>query len=197
MWTSKYRKWQLGVLVFSYNKITMKQEDLQKALEAFGKGGITVNGDFVVEKHVEHEVGNVEAGGIGIQIINGNDVPLVQSDKDIKSAIQELIDAKTADGKNLFQNKKQWWAVYKVLQKFCNYPSQMTAFVAKMKELEVSKVDDKRDLSYESLSAAGRDVPLIATCSPATWNTFKDKTDNYKQQYIVAEFLMQKMGIKS
>lgn len=32
---------------------------------------VTVNGDLVIEKHVEHEIGNVEAGGIGIQIVNG------------------------------------------------------------------------------------------------------------------------------
>ena len=49
----------------------MTQEELQKALEAIGKGGINVNGDLVLEKHVEHEIGNVEAGGIGIQINNG------------------------------------------------------------------------------------------------------------------------------
>ena len=41
----------------------MKQEDIQKALEALGKSGITVAGDLVLEKHVEHEVNNVEAGG--------------------------------------------------------------------------------------------------------------------------------------
>ncbi len=175
----------------------MKQEDLQKVLESIGKNGMTVNGDFVVEKHVEHEVGNVEAGGVGIQIINGKDVPLVQSDKDIKSVILELLDAKTEDGKYLFQNKKQWWAVYRVLQMFCNYPNQMTAFEAKMKELEVSKVDGKRDLSYDSLSAAPKDVPYMATCSLDTWNTLKNKSDNYKQQYEVAVFLMKKMGFKS
>ena len=49
----------------------MTQDELQKALEAIGKGGINVNGDLVLEKHVEHEIGNVEAGGIGIQINNG------------------------------------------------------------------------------------------------------------------------------
>lgn len=49
----------------------MTQEELQKVLEAIGKGGINVNGDLVLEKHVEHEIGNVEAGGIGIQINNG------------------------------------------------------------------------------------------------------------------------------
>ena len=46
----------------------MKQENIQKALEAIAKNGITVAGDLVLEKHVEYEVGNVEQGGIGIQI---------------------------------------------------------------------------------------------------------------------------------
>ena len=63
----------------------MNKEDLQAALEAIGKGGITIAGDFVLEKHVEHEVANVEAGGIGVQIVNGNapkpSVPKVSSVK--------------------------------------------------------------------------------------------------------------------
>ena len=41
------------------------------ALEAISKSGIKVAGDLVLEKHVEHEVANVEPGGIGIQINNG------------------------------------------------------------------------------------------------------------------------------
>lgn len=45
----------------------MDKEFLEKIL----KGGITVQGDFVLEKQVENEIGNVEAGGIGIQINNG------------------------------------------------------------------------------------------------------------------------------
>ena len=49
----------------------MNQEDIQKALEAIGKGGITVAGDLVLEKNVEYEVNNVENGGIGIQVVNG------------------------------------------------------------------------------------------------------------------------------
>lgn len=40
-------------------------------LEKILKGGITVQGDFVMEKHVENEIGNVETGGIGIQINHG------------------------------------------------------------------------------------------------------------------------------
>ena len=175
----------------------MKQENLQKTLEAVTKCGITVKGDFVLEKHVEYEIGNVENGGIGIQINNGKDAPIAKSDKDIKSTIEALLALKDEKNAYLFQNKKQWWAVYRVLFYFCNYPTQMTAFETKMKELEVAIVDGKRDLSYESLSAAVKEVPLMATCSPATWNTLKDKSDNYKQQYVVADFLMQKLCIKS
>ena len=48
----------------------MKSEELERIMEAIGKGGVQVAGDFVIEKHVEHEVANVEAGGIGIQIVN-------------------------------------------------------------------------------------------------------------------------------
>ena len=47
---------------------------MQKTLEAIAKSGITVNGDLVLEKHVEYEIDNVENGGIGIQIIKGKDV---------------------------------------------------------------------------------------------------------------------------
>ena len=65
----------------------MKQEDIQKTLEALGKGGITVAGDFVVSKNVEYEVNNVEAGGIGIQIVNGN----VSSDRNHALATDEQI----------------------------------------------------------------------------------------------------------
>ena len=175
----------------------MKQENLQKALEAVAKSGITVNGDFVLEKHVEYEIGNVENGGIGIQVNNGKDEPIAKSDKDIKAVIEALLKAKDDKDGFIFRNKKQWWAVYRVLSTFCNYPKQMTAFGTKMKELKVDEVDGKRDYSYDSLSAAPKDVPKMATCSPSAWNAFKDINENYKQQYDVAEFLMQKLGIKS
>lgn len=177
----------------------MNQEDIKKALEAMGKSGITVAGDLVLEKNVQYEVNNVENGGIGIQITNGNHVPLSISDKDIKAAIIELQEARFDGEKKepIFKNKKQWWAVFKVLCRWCNYPSQMTAFETKMKELEVAKIDGKRDLSYESLSAASKEVPKMATCSPDTWSALKDINDNYKQQYDVSDFLMRKLGIKS
>ena len=155
------------------------------------------NGDVVGVKIVENQFGNIEPGGIGIQVNNGKDEPIAKSDKDIKAVIEALLKAKDDKDGFIFRNKKQWWAVYKVLSIFCNYPKQMTAFGTKMKELKVDEVDGKRDYSYESLSAASKEVPQMATCSPTAWNAFKDINENYKQQYDVAEFLMQKLGIKS
>ena len=71
------------------------------------------------------------------------------------------------------------------------------AFEAKMGELNVSKIDGKRDFSYDSLSKAANDVPKLATCKPDSWYTMKDISDHYKQQFVVADFLMLKLGIKS
>jgi len=155
------------------------------------------NGDVVGVKIVENQFGNIEPGGIGIQVNNGKDEPIAKSDKDIKAVIEALLKAKDDKDGFIFRNKKQWWAVYRVLSTFCNYPKQMTAFGTKMKELKVDEVDGKRDYSYDSLSAASKEVPQMATCSPSAWNAFKDINENYKQQYDVAEFLMQKLGIKS
>ena len=154
-------------------------------------------GDVVGVKIVENQFGNIESGGIGIQVNNGKDEPIAKSDKDIKAVIEALLKAKDDKDGFIFRNKKQWWAVYRVLSTFCNYPKQMTAFGTKMKELKVDEVDGKRDYSYDSLSAAPKEVPQMATCSPSAWNAFKDINENYKQQYDVAEFLMQKLGIKS
>ena len=177
----------------------MKQEDMQKALDALGKSGITVNGDLVLEKKVEYEVNNVESGGIGIQINNGQEqiTPLSYMDKDIQTAIRELLKATDEKNELLFRNKKQWWAIYKVLSTFCNYPNKMRAFEIKMNELEVAKVDGERDLTYVSLTAASKDVPQMAICTPSAWTAYKDINENYNQQYIVADFMMLKLGIKS
>lgn len=129
----------------------MTREYLQSALEALGKSGITVNGDLALEKHVENEIGNVEPGGTGIQINNGDKAktPMTAGDKDIKATIEALLKEKDDKGNLIFRNKKQWWG--------------------------------------------GK----IATCEPSAWGAFKDLSDNYRQQYEVAGFLMQRLGIKS
>ncbi|MBR1767950.1 MAG: hypothetical protein IJ742_04485 [Prevotella sp.] len=125
------------------------------------------------------------------------DMPLTEKDKEIKMAIEDLLQAKDDQEKFIFKNKKQWWAVFRVLSVYRNYPLQKQAFVTKMIELKVAKVDGKRDLSFESLNKAQESVPKITTCTPSVWSEYKDINDNYKQQYEVADFLMRKLGIMS
>lgn len=40
-------------------------------MEDNAKTIINVAGDYVQSKHVDYEINNVEAGGIGIQFVNG------------------------------------------------------------------------------------------------------------------------------
>jgi len=155
------------------------------------------NGDIVALKVVEYEFGNIEAGGIGVQNNIVKDVPLTVSDKDIKMTLEALLRQKDEDNKLLFKNKKQWWAVYRVLSTFCHYPIKMTSFKTKITDMEIDYGGNPNVITYDSLSDAPKTVPQMATSSPSAWDTYKDMSDNYKQQYAVAEFLMLKLGIKS
>ena len=155
-------------------------------------------------------------------LLKTGEIPLMNiKDKEVKAAIEKLLKAKDVKNEFVFKNKKQWWAVYKVLEK-CQYPTKMTVFVIKMKELleskeeadkleslskvegkspdyrlYVVKIDGSRDLSYESLRAVAKDVPLLANCDPSMWKEYAEVNDNYKQQYVVAEFLMKELGLMS
>ena len=155
------------------------------------------NGDVVALKVVENEFGNIEAGGIGIQIINGKDVPLTVSDKDIKATLESLLKEKDNKGKLLFKNKKQWWAVFRVLSTFCQYPKQMNSFKTKITDMEIDYGGNPNVITYDSVVAASKEVPQMATSSPSAWDTYKEISENYKQQYVVADYLMSKLGIKS
>lgn len=44
---------------------------MEEKLALLKESGVTVLGDLVLEKNVEHEIGVVQEGGIGIQIVNG------------------------------------------------------------------------------------------------------------------------------
>lgn len=85
-------------------------------LKTLAESGITINGDLVLEKHVEHEIGNVEKGGTGIIINNYNnnkdDKSVTVSDEKIKNAIEELQEAKDEQGSYIMHDKDQWYAVF-------------------------------------------------------------------------------------
>ena len=157
----------------------MTREYLQSALEALGKSGITVNGDLALEKHVENEIGNVEPGGTGIQINNGDKAktPMTAGDKDIKATIEALLKEKDDKDKLLFRNKKQWWAVFRVLSTFCQYPKLMTSFKTKITDMEIDYGGNPNTITYDSLADAPKTVPLMATSSPSSWDTRADASN--------------------
>lgn len=63
--------------------------------------------------------------------------------------------------------------------------------------MEIKYGGNPNVITYASLADVAESVPQIATISPSLWDTYKDLSDNYKQQYVVAEYLMLKLGIKS
>lgn len=74
-------------------------------MEKILKGGIIVQGDFVMEKHVENEIGNVEAGGIGIQINHG--VPQPQPKKAYDGDADVLSHINTPEAQQLWEKAQE------------------------------------------------------------------------------------------
>ena len=171
----------------------MKQEDIQKALEALGKNGITVAGDLVLEKKVEYEVNNVESGGIGIQIINGKgETSLTVSDNEIKTALEQLQEAKDEQNKYIMHDSDQWYAVFRVLSYYCGYPSKPKDFERVMKNIGT---DDLRlPCVYENF----RKVPLGQLPNNVSlWSNYANIANQQTQKQLkVAMKLMEILDVK-
>ena len=170
----------------------MNQEDIQKALEAIGKSGITVAGDLVLEKKVEYEVNNVETGGIGIQINNSKETPLAKSDKDIKEAIKKLQEERDEQGKFLMHDLDQWYAIFRVLSHFCGYPKKRKDFEKTMKNIGAD--DFRIPCKYENFrKVALNQLPQ----NVALWKQFVNSADQYSlKQIIVAMKLMELLHLE-
>ena len=65
----------------------------EEKLEFLKNAGVTVLGDFVVEKTVENEFGVIESGGIGIQIVNGGSAASKRDGRKKVSRGTKTIDA--------------------------------------------------------------------------------------------------------
>ena len=110
----------------------MKQEELQKLLETMGMANITVNGDLVLHKSNNYEINNVEPGGIGIQIISGNEIPNAttnpakQPSPDSNAPHDDAIAEKKDDEPNYFAPtiniqtllKKPWFTEFRSDKKY-------------------------------------------------------------------------------
>ena len=65
----------------------------EEKLEFLKNAGVTVLGDFVLEKTVENEFGVIESGGIGIQIVNGGSAASKRDGRKKVSGGSKIVDA--------------------------------------------------------------------------------------------------------
>ncbi len=119
----------------------MNQEDIQKTLEAISKSGITVAGDLVLEKKVEYEVNNVENGGIGIQIINGEKNSQSVSDK--KELSKEQLASAIENCQEYFWAKSAYAVLFCLLRDECKKELSQAGF-----ERMVVALPYKKELDY-------------------------------------------------
>ena len=174
----------------------MKQEDIQKALEALGKSGITVAGDLVLEKHVEHEVNNVEAGGIGIQIVNGK---VEEAAKDYNNEEGELSNEKLAraieDTQEYFWGNSAYAVVFCVCRDDFGMQPNKSAFERMVELLPYKSVTSYR-CSTGTIANAFANNSLIYSEKVDKWEGEKDaqneridelEAENRKLRSIIRE----------
>lgn len=65
----------------------------EEKLEFLKNAGVTVLGDFVLEKSVENEFGVIESGGIGVQIVNGGSAASKRDGRKKVSGGSKIVDA--------------------------------------------------------------------------------------------------------
>lgn len=116
----------------------MDFDEIQKALDLAKQMGINVQGDFVMKKEVQYEVNNVEAGGIGIQVVNGgkpsDEKPLTDEEEEIigelkpvfwgdeEEATQFLHRIQNMKDKGITQLVKKLVGERKISDQSCNRP---------------------------------------------------------------------------
>ena len=149
-------------------------------------------GDVVGVKIVENEIGNVEAGGIGIQINNGKESTLSVSDKDIKSAIEELQAIQDDSGEYLMRDLDQWYAVFRVLSQFRGYPKKPKDFELTMKNIGAD--DFRLPCKYDNFrKVALNQLPQ----NVSLWKQYVNTVDQYSLKQIkVAIKLMDLLHIE-
>lgn len=155
-------------------------EDLKQLFSGMNIGSI---GQFI---------GKVESGATVINNNYGGQRPMGDySDVRIGNAVKALLRVTLSDGTPLMRDQRQWFAVYRVLTTYYNYPVVKTQFVTKMADLGVneSECPGMPRLTVDSLRQAGKDMPQLATLKPADWNRLASASTAYKRQWDVVQAL--------
>lgn len=114
---------------------------------------------------------------------------LHESEEEIKKTLLRLLKTIDEEGKQIFTEKGQWYAVYKVLSDLHNYPSKMTDFCDIMKNWGMNLVAPACD--YESIRKVPNTV-VFPTQKVSLWHNYKDRAEaKFKKQIIVAMKLIE------
>ena len=111
------------------------------------------------------------------------------SEEDIKNAVLTLLEATDEDGKKIFTEKSQWYAVYKVLSECHGYPAHIREFCDIMKNWGMDEVSPA--CTYENIRKIPNQV-AIPTNKVTLWHNYKDKAEvKFMKQITVAIRLME------
>lgn len=144
------------------------------------------------------KVGNIITGGTHYHYSNEketkDDKPsLTHSEVKIKDALIETLEATDENGKKIFTEKRQWYAVYRVLSDYCGYPKNMKEFADLMCNLDLD------DNYPECIYNAFRRVPTETTKlgnKLALWHNYRNSADERtRRQIAVAMKLMELLEI--
>ena len=111
------------------------------------------------------------------------------SEEEIKSALLALLQVTDEEGRHLFTEKGQWYAVYKELSECHGYPTNIREFCDVMKIWGMDKVAPA--CKYDSVKKVPNQIQ-IPTPKVSLWHRYKDKADGkFKKQVVVAMKLME------
>lgn len=114
------------------------------------------------------------------------------NEEEVLMLLDDLLEMKNGNGSYLMTDKKQWYAVFRVLSEFCNYPAKMSDFCRTMKRMNMHEA--RVPCVYSSLKDASRGL-LQLTCKTTLWQQFRDISDAYQKQCDVASFLLEKLNV--
>lgn len=116
------------------------------------------------------------------------DTPLTVSDVKMKETLEQLLNATDGEGKKMFTQQQQWYAVYRVLSEEYGYPKIMTDFCGVMSDIGMKDVQPP--CTYQSLKKVSQKMPLLS-CKTNLWGSYLNRAEsNTKKQIEIALKLM-------
>ena len=155
----------------------MTQEEMLRAL-----GAIQINGNI-----------SQLCMGDGYMTVNncGQQQPSAPSaERRTAVLLRQLLDARDKEGLRLMTDQQQWYAVYRVLEEYDNYPRQMADFARAMAQLGMDRATPP--CKHDSLRKASQAFPRLAG-KVSLWKQYSTLSEAYGKQCRVAEWLVEKM----